>query len=278
MSKYRCPICGATHKQYQPNCRLCGQSLAAENIPTDMPKAATATSANASIKGVFFIGLGIVLLLLIGGVAFGVVQSNRAIETAKEVVLQQNVDGWSPLVCVVEGAAPVEGAATEAAATCTVPAGQGFSTELPGDRTKSNTAFAPAVGGKMETWSTTISTDTLLEVVYAPVTDPSTGAAPVTGDKAAFDRIADAWLAGKNLSREVSTTGGTDVTVQETTFRGYPALLINTPNREIPMGEEEGYLRTLLVLRDDVLFVVQSSSIYESSEPFDRMVQTLTFS
>jgi hypothetical protein len=277
MSKYRCPICGATHKQYQPNCRLCGQSLAAENIPTDMPKAATPASANASIKGVFLIGLAVVLVLLVGGVAFGVVQSNRAIETAKEAVLQQNVDGWSPLVCVVEGAPAAEGAATEAAPTCIVPAGQGFRTELPGDRTKSNTVFAPAAGGTMETWSSTISSDTLLEVAFAPVTDPATGAAPVTTEKAAMDGITDAWLAGEGLSREVDSTGGSDVRIQETTFAGFPARLVNTPSREIAMGAERGYLRTLLVLRKDVLFVVQSTSIYESSEPFDRMVRALVF-
>lgn len=272
MSKYRCPICGATHKQYQPNCRLCGQSLAAENIPTNMPRAATNVSANSSIKGIIWIGLLVVVVLLVGAVAFGIVQSNRTIEAAKEVVLQQNIDGWSPLVCAVEGTS------TEAAPTCTVPAGQGFTVELPGDRTKSNTAFAPAAGAKMETWSTNISTDTLLEVAFAPVTDPATGAPPAAGDELALDRIADAWLASKNLTRAVADTGSTDVTVAETTFLGHPALLLTTPTAEVDLNGEPAYLRTLLVQRDDVLFVVQSTSIYESPEPFDRMVDTLTFS
>ncbi len=272
MSKYRCPICGATHKQYQPNCRLCGQSLSPENIPTDMPRAATPASANSSIKGVFLIGLGVVLVLLVGALAFGIVQSNRTIETAKEVVLQQNVDGWSPLVCVVEGTA------TETPPTCTVAPGEGFKVELPGDRTKSNTPFGPAEGTKMETWSATIGSDTLLEVAFAPITDPATGAALTSGDKDAFDRIADAWLAGKGLSRAVSSTGSTDVRVQETSFKGYPALLLTTPTTEVKYNNQDAYLRTLLILRDDVLFVVQTTSIYESSDPFDRMVSTLTFS
>lgn len=272
MSKYRCPICGATHKRYQPNCRLCGQSLAAENIPTAMPKAATAVAASSSIKGVFWIGALVVLLLIAGAIAFGFVQSNRTIEAAKEVVLQQNVDGWSPLVCSVEGTS------TEATPTCTVPAGQGFSVELPGDRTKSNTPFAPASGAKMQTWSTTISTDTLLETVFAPVTDPQTGAAPVSGDKLAFDRIAAEWLASKGLSRAVDDTGSADVLVQETSFQGYPARILTTPTSDVALNGEDAYLRTMLVMRDDVLFVIQSTSIYEASEPFDRMVETLTFS
>jgi len=272
MSKYRCPICGATHKQYQPNCRLCGQSLAAENIPSGMPKAATPVLANSSIKGVFWIGLLVVLLLIVGAVAFGFVQSNRTIEAAKEVVLQQNVDGWSPLVCSVEGSS------TEATPTCTVPAGQGFSIELPGDRTKSNTPFASASGAKMETWSTTISTDTLLEVIFAPVNDPQTGAPPVSGDKPAFDRITDEWLASKGLSRTVNSTGSADVRVQETGFGGYPARIITTPTTEVQLNGDDAYLRTMLVLRDDVLFMVQATSIYEASEPFDRMVETLAFS
>lgn len=271
MSKYRCPICGATHKQYQPNCRLCGQSLSPENIPTEMPRAATPTSANSSIKGVFLIGLGVVLVLLVGAIAFGVVQSNRTIETAKEVVLQQNVDGWSRLVCVVEGTA------TESPPTCTVAAGEGFSVELPGDRTKSNTPFASAEDAKMETWSATIGSDSLLEVSFAAITDPATGAAPTSGDKEAFDRIADAWLATKDLTRAVSSSGATDVRVQETTFKGHPALLLTTPSTEVKLNGDDAYLRTLLILRDDVLFVVQTTSIYESSEPFDRMVSTLTF-
>jgi hypothetical protein len=272
MSKYRCPICGAVHKQYQPNCRLCGQSLATENIPVAGPTAATAQSANTSIKGVFFIGAAVVLVLLIGAVAFGVVQSNRAIETAKEVVLDQNTDGWSALVCSVEGAS------TEATPTCTVPQGQGFSVELPGDRTKSNTAFALAEGQKMETWSTTISDDTLLEVIFAPVTDPATGAAADPKDELALQRIADAWLATKGLTREVDPTGSSDVKIDETTFRGHPALVITTPSQDVSVNNQDAYLQTMLVLRNDVLFVVQTTSIYENAEQFDRMRQTLTFS
>jgi hypothetical protein len=271
MSKYRCPICGAVHKQYQPQCRLCGQSLSAENIPVGAPKAATPAGSNTSIKGVFFIGALVVLVILVGAVAFGVVQSNRAIETAKEVIVNENTDGWSPLVCATEGAS------TEATPTCTVPQGQGFSVELPGDRTKSNTAFALAAGQKMETWSTPISDDTLLEVIFAPVTDPQTGAAADPKDKLALQRIADAWLATKGLSREVDSTGDSDVKITETSFRGHPALVITTPSSDVTIGGEDAYLQTMLVLRGDVLFVVQTTSIYENAEQFGRMTETLTF-
>lgn len=271
MSKYRCPICGAVHKQYQPNCRLCGQSLASENIPVAGPTAATPQGSSSSIKGIFFIGAGVVLLLLIGAVAFGVVQSNRAIETAKEVVLDQNTDGWSTLVCATEGAS------TEATPTCTVPEGQAFSVELPGDRTKSNTPFALAEGQKMETWSTSIGDDTQLEVIFAPVTDPSTGLAPDPKDALAIQRIGDAWLAGEGLTREVDNTGASDVKVDETTFRGHPALIITTPSTEVTLNGQDAYLQTMLVQRGDVLFVVQTTSIYKGAEQFDRMRQTLTF-
>lgn len=272
MSKYRCPICGAVHKQYQPNCRLCGQSLSGENIPVNAPKAATPGSANTSIKGVFFIGALVVIVILVAAVAFGVVQSNRAIESAKEVVLQENTDGWSPLVCVVEGTS------TETTPTCTVPQGQGFSVELPGDRTKSITPFALAEGQKMETWSTTISDDTLLEVVFAPVTDPQTGAPADPKDELALQRIADAWLQTKGLTRETDATGASEVKVDETTFRGHPALIITTPSSDVTLKNEDAYLQTMLVLRGDVLFVVQTTSIYENAEQFDRMRQTMTFS
>jgi hypothetical protein len=271
MSKYRCPICGAVHKQYQPQCRLCGQSLSGENIPVNAPKAATAVGTNTSIKGIIWLGLLVVLVLLAGAVFFGVVQSNRAIETAKDVVLQQNTDGWSELVCATEGTS------TEAAPTCTVPEGQGFAVELPGDRTKSNTPFALAEGQKMETWSTTVSDDTLLEVIFAPVTDPETGQAPNPEDEQAIQRIADEWLKTKGLSRETNATGQSDVKITETTFRGNPALIVTTPTSEVTINNEDAYLQTMLVLRDDVLFVVQTTSIYEDAAQFDRMRETLRF-
>ena len=271
MSKYRCPICGAVHKQYQPQCRLCGQSLDGDNIPTSAPQAAAPASTNTSIKGVFFIGAAVVLVLLIGAVAFGVVQSNRAIETAKEVVLDENTDGWSPLVCTSGGAS------TEASTTCTVPEGQGFTVELPGDRTKSNTAFALAEGQKMETWSTSISADTLMEVIFAPVIDPATGAPADPKNELALSKIADAWLATKGISRDTSETGGAEVKVDETTFRGHPALIITTPSADVTLNNEDAYLQTMLVLRGDVLFVVQTTSVYEGAEQFDRMRQTMQF-
>jgi hypothetical protein len=272
MSKYRCPVCGAVHKQFQPNCRLCGQSLSADNIPTNAPRAATPADTNTSIKGVFFIGALVVIVLLAGAVAFGVVQSNRAIETAKDVVLQENTDGWSPLVCTVEGTG------TEATPTCTVPQGQGFSVELPGDRTKSITPFTLAEGQKMETWSTSISGDTLLEVAFAPVTDPATGAAADPKDELALQRIADQWLADKHLSRETDATGSSDVKVEETAFKGYPALIITTPSADVTLNNKDAYLKTMLVLRNNVLFVVQATSIYENADQFDRMRRTMTFS
>lgn len=271
MSKYRCPICGAVHKQYQPNCRLCGQSLSGSNIPVNAPKAATAVGTNTSIKGIIWLGILVVVVLLAGALFFGYVQSNRAVESAKDFVLQQNTDGWSPLVCATEGAS------TEATPTCTVPQGQGFTVELPGDRTKSNTPFALAEGQKMETWSTTISDDTLLEVIFAPVTDPQTGAPADPEDKLALQRIADEWLKTKGLSRELNETGQSDVKVDETTFRGHPAWIVTTPTADVELGTEPAYLQTMLVLRDDVLFVVQTTSIYENASQFDRMRQTLQF-
>jgi hypothetical protein len=272
MSKYRCPICGAVHKQYQPNCRLCGQSLSGENIPVNAPKAATPIGTNTSIKGIIWLGVLVVLVLLVGAIFFGYVQSNRAIESAKEVVLQQNTDGWSPLVCSTAGAS------TEATPTCTVPDGQGFTVELPGDRTKSNTPFALAEGQKMETWSATVSDDTLLEVIFAPIVDPATGAAPADEDEeVALQRIADAWLAEKGLTREPGSTGSSDVTINETGSKGHPAIVIKTPSADVTLNGEDAYLQTMLVLRDDVLFVVQTTSIYENAEQFDRMRQTLSF-
>jgi hypothetical protein len=271
MSKYRCPICGAVHKQFQPNCRLCGQSLSADNIPTTAPAAAAPTGSKSGIKGVFFLGAAIVLVILVGAVAFGVVQSNRAIEEAKELVLQQNTDGWSPLVCVVEGAS------TETTPTCTVPAGQGFSVELPGDRTKSNTAFTAAAGQKMETWSTTISDDTQLEVIFGKVNDPQTGAPVDPTDKLALQRIADEWMAAKGLTREIESTGSSEVKVDETSFGGYPTLVVTTPSSDVTINNQPAYLQTMFVLRDDVLFVVQTTSIYENAEQFSRMIDSLAF-
>ena len=84
-------------------------------------------------------------------------------------------------------------------------------------------------------------------------------------------------MAAKGLTRDVDPTGTSDVSVDETSFRGHPALVVTTPASDVTIDNQPAYLQTMFVLRGNVLFVVQTTSIYENAEQFNRMRETLAF-
>src|SRR5690606_10843475 len=152
MSTYRCPLCGASHKDDAERCRLCGQSLKADTVAVAPPRATTGpVRAQRGIKGVVLIGLGLVIALGAVAVAFGLVQENKQVRQAKELVTGP-VDGWSTQE-------DHEGR---------------FRVDLPGTRTRSLMPVAGADDGTVTAWAASVGDDTDLVAGWGTVTPPLT--------------------------------------------------------------------------------------------------------
>lgn len=264
MANYRCPSCGANHKEFQPQCRLCGQSLSRDVGETVLQTGATVTASRGGMKGLVLIGILVVIAVVAVALVFGLVAGNQTLDQAKDAIVPGGAqDGWSQLSC---------SASNDPANPCKVPEGFDFSVTLPGDRTKSTSTFPDTKDGKLEIWSAKAGSDTLLTVGYATVTPPTTGTTGGSVSRAALQLflrdLGEKWL---------TSQGVTDLTVKggETNVAGYPAYAYRAQERQLKIGELPAYAQQALVLKGDKLFVVQTVSVYKDAEQFDRMVNSL---
>lgn len=98
MATHRCPECGASHKEPADLCRLCGAPLnTAVTVRTTAVSASDAARANTSnVTHFIWIGLGIILVFLIGGLATGTI-NNPTLErwfNKLPFVDDDVADGW----------------------------------------------------------------------------------------------------------------------------------------------------------------------------------------
>jgi hypothetical protein len=99
MSKYRCPVCGAAHKEPPDKCRLCGQVMT-EGAQVDTPLSREAPPPERGIGGIAFALIGVVLVIAILFILLGLTPANKAIDNVKSkipVVGQQTCDGCEQL-------------------------------------------------------------------------------------------------------------------------------------------------------------------------------------
>lgn len=270
MPNYRCPICGANHKKMVPNCRLCGQNMSGEFIPTGPPPSAGSTTAmvgnQGGTKGVMLIGLAVVALLGLAGIAFGVVRSNQVVEKVRNIAVTP-VDGWTPQSEPDAKQGPPSSSASGEIGH--------FVVELPGDRVHEDVAFSATKTGKISVWTAKIGTDTKIQVGWGKVVPPTPG--PGTNGGTAPDQsatihnylknLAEQWAAQNNLQ-------GDAVKATETSFGGQPAYVINSISPKFKLGDKDAFGWLGLTLKGDTLYVVQVYSIYGDAPQFDRVVNT----
>jgi hypothetical protein len=137
----------------------------------------------------------------------------------------------------------------------------GFVAEMPDEREKKFVSFAPAANGRLDQWSSVIGGETDLTISYGNVT-----VQPGQSSTAALVLLADTWAA--TLGAQVETT-------EETTFRGYPA--IDMALRGMTYNDETATTRTMLVLRGNTVYVIQSLSIYPDHPQFGRLANSFQF-
>jgi hypothetical protein len=282
MPNYRCPICGANHKKMVPNCRLCGQNMSGEFIPTGPPPSAGATTAmvgnKGGTKGIFFIGAAVVLVLALAGIAFGVVRSNSAVEAVKSIGVTP-VDGWTPQ------SEPDEKQGTPAS-TASSEVGH-FVVELPGDRVHEEVPFTATKSGKLSVWTAKVGKGTKMQVGWGKVTPPAPG--PGTNGGTAVDQSATIrnylkqlaldWAAQNNLTDDpgcATTTAGCSYKTAEISVGGYPGFQLNSIGPRFKLDNQDAFGWLGLTLKGDTLYVIQVYSIYGDAPQFTRVANTFT--
>ncbi|HVN51622.1 MAG TPA: hypothetical protein VMT43_09330 [Acidimicrobiales bacterium] len=249
MAKYRCPSCGASHKEPTTSCRLCGYIMdGSVEMPTGGIQAKAPIEKKSGMGGIALIGLLIVVVLGVGAVIFRVTSGNSTVTKVIDKLpgVQTAPNGWKT-VTDAEG---------------------GFTVSLPPDPTATSVKFPPADNGQLSGWLATIGqtpeVDTQLYVVYGKVH-------PKPGEQA-VDTVS-------RLGNEKMTQDGGFVESQElTTYQGYPAIRY-TINR-VQFEGQQGYENAMMFLKGDQLFVVESLSKYSGNpadQEFGQVLNSLTF-
>jgi hypothetical protein len=253
MSKYRCPICGATHKAEVANCRLCGQSMAPNAIPAYQQDVAHELHTDKSIKGVALIGLAVAVAIIAGAIVFGVIRPTKQIEKATDFVTGDRHDGW---------------------ASTSSDAGK-FVVDMPGDVTKETVDLAITDTGKVTGVTAYVplkaSAETYLLVGSGPVTLPSGTAGTALNAAAAQnylkDTIVQRWLVANDIELlEVEST--------QTAVAGYPALQFKTLAPKAKLLGKDAFAQVTLVLKGSTLYVIQTISVFKDAGQQDRMLST----
>ncbi len=249
MAKYRCPSCGAAHKDPPGTCRLCGYVMdGSVAIPAQSNVARPVAVKKKGAASIALIGVLLVIVLVAGAIILNVTSGssevNKAVDKLPGVPLAS--DGWKR-VTDTEG---------------------GFSVELPPGPVTTSVPFAPSANGQLTGWLGSIGDapnyDTQLYVVYGKVT---TNPGETAEDTIA--RLGDAKIAQDGFVESRT----------HTTYQGYPAIQY-TINR-VEFAGKTGYENAMMFLKGDELFVVESLSIYPAAPAtteFNRVLNTLAFS
>jgi hypothetical protein len=246
MSSYRCPLCGANHKDAAERCRLCGQSLAPGAVDTAPRSAVKPVRAKRGIKGVVLIGLGLVLALIIGALAFGLLRADRQVKMAQDLVTG-TADGWSTQV-------ESEGH---------------FQVDMPGTRTRSTTTFAGTDDGNLTAWQSSVGDDTETLVGWGTVTPPLT-------DGTISHPLAVQYLRETVLPRWALAHGIEEKTgeFQEASIGGLPAVVAKTVQPQLKVKGKEAFAHMAVALRGTRLYVLQVLTIYKDTPQLERMANT----
>jgi rubredoxin len=249
MAKYRCPSCGAAHKDPPATCRLCGYVMdGSVEIPTQSNQApATVVTKKRGAGSLAIIGVIIVVVLAVGALALHVVSGGSTVnKVVDKIGIKGTPDGWK---------------------TVTDPQG-GFTVSLPPDAATTSVGFAPADNGQLTGWLATVGeapqVDTQIYVLYGKIH-------PNPGESAedTVSRLGDAKMAAD---------GGFIESRTQTTFQGYPAIQY-TINR-ISFQGVQGYENAMLFLKGDELYVVETLSIYPgdpANTEFNQVLSSLQF-
>ena len=243
MASVRCPGCGAKNRDDAAKCRICAYDLRGHaELPMSQPKAGTEVMKSSSLRGVLGLAVLGVLGIVLAGVLLGILPGGDVITSARNkipLLATESSDGWDEFV------------QTDAR----------FSATLPVDRTKQQQPFASSTTGTIDQWVSTLgpdaNPDTTLTIGWATVATPAD-----ENVAASLNSLSIAWAESLGATVEKSN---------ETSFQGYPALVVQVDGLRNGDGDLVT-VRALLVRRREQQFIVSSRSVYPDHPQFDRLV------
>jgi hypothetical protein len=256
--KYRCPVCGATHKTMPPHCRLCGQQMGPEVTVGQAVQPHYAQDQRHGI-GIFVL---IAILLVVGVVgafvALQVIPGSSSVEQlANKAGLNATPDGWSHFD----------------------DADGGYGMDLP-DGTRQTTSQ-----DGVYTTDELIGAETHIQVTATRVAAPDDYAAqtkttendPLIGVKRFVRAQADDWEA-----TFVASGGKVDKRDDDSAAAGLPAVYLevrNVPDTYPDLRQDvrlQG--RVMLFVNKGVLYTVRTTSVYDYGQQsqFDRVLSSFT--
>jgi len=268
MSTYRCPICGANHKDNVAHCRLCGADMTGRPLPVDTGIGAPPPIPPAgSVKGIVFIGIGLVLVLALGAVFFGFIR-NTQVETVATNVFGKHTDGWTT---------QNEPDETQPGGTSASSGSVGrFSVELPGDRIRETIDFTGTNDGKLTVWTAKIGDDMTLQAGWGNVTPPPPGSGPegTFKDQGPTRQIFLRELAANWMKANGINAG--NVSESTTFFGGMPAYSVKTQTANTKLKDKPAYTQIAFGLNGDKLYVLIVTSVFrpQDTDQLDKMQST----
>lgn len=259
MAKYRCPVCGATHKELPDNCRLCGQKMGPDAVVGDFSGSRHVAEKKKGVAGIAIAVVVGVLALILVLVLLGVAPGSKQVESVARNIPglpTQGDDGWSEL---------------------TSPEG-GFTAKFPGGmREQQSGVVLPVAAAPGTLYSANLSDDTIVFVGYAPLDEADkAGAAGQTGTT----------LSGKARARQIADRYAASFEAQgakvdkrdETGVGGLPAVYVEMRNVKDPqLPGKTLYVRALVVPRGDTVYVIGTKSVYKDAEQFDKLAGSFAF-
>lgn len=244
MAKFRCPSCGAAHKEVGDHCRLCGTSFesgAGVAVAGSGPQAQESDRYRKRGLGHFVgVGLAVGVLVIAGGVALGVTgfEGGDWVRENVPFLASTTDDGWEEY---------------------TEPAGV-FRVEVPAEPEQTAEGFAVTSSGSVQRYVTDLGRDAELTIGY-------TEGAQLPEDEPA---------ATLDVVTERFATGLGGVVLDETdvfTYRGYPTVQVVLD--AISLNRTPAFATIRLVLRDGELVFIQTLAYEENPASHRRLVDSL---
>lgn len=251
MSKYRCPVCGATHKEQPEKCRLCGQYLGSRLTgPALQPEVRQAAGTRRGVADVAVLMIGGVLVIALIFVVLGLTGSNSFLENIRDKIpglARTEDDGW-------EEVDDADG---------------GFRVDLPDTAERANATYTLAENSRLEQWVANIGAEVELSVGYATLDADFE-----------LDPKSDASVNGLANVYQSTVNANFRQDPQRTSFRGYPATTGTIDG--LMMADSNGVnwpatIKVLIVYKEHRAYVLASKSIYQDHPNFGRMVNSFEF-
>ncbi|MCX7621623.1 MAG: hypothetical protein N2037_12370 [Acidimicrobiales bacterium] len=243
MAKYRCPVCGATHKTLPEHCRLCGQAMGEDAVVGDFSGARKVATKKKGVFGMAFVVVLGVLIIAVVLIALGIAPGSKQLNTVIEKVPglpQQDESGWAKLD------------AKDGKFTVMMPTDQPEQTNEP--------------DGTI-TWTAWVGLDARVLISYDP------DAVSAGSDEHALNRQ---WTSAYEQAQKAADATVDKVKI-DASFAGHPAGYLEL--RDVRLAEypkERYYAKVMSFANGSARYVIRVDSRYKTVDQWDRVMGSFT--